>query len=130
MGRVIGLREDFDGSALRRLARRSKSAPQARWLLALVQIYDGGSRSAAARMGGVTLQNVPANISAVALPAKCPELNPVENVWQVMRDNWLSNRISTSYDTVVGHSCEAWNKLVDQPWRIMTIGRRPCAWRF
>ena len=40
---------------------------------------------------------VPPNITLVALPPKCPELNPVENVWQFMRDNWLSNRIFTSY---------------------------------
>jgi len=38
---------------------------------------------------------VPPNITLVALPPKCPELNPVENVWQFMRDNWLSNRIFT-----------------------------------
>lgn len=31
--------------------------------------------------------DVPANISIVALPAKCPELNPVENIWRFMRDN-------------------------------------------
>jgi hypothetical protein len=68
--------------------------------------------------------DVPANISIVALPAKCPELNPVENIWQFMRDNWLSNRVFTSYDNIVDHCCKAWNKLVDQPWRIMTIGRR------
>ena len=58
MGRAIGLRDDFDGPALRRLARLSKSAPQARRLLALAQVYDGGSRSEAARIGGVTLQIV------------------------------------------------------------------------
>lgn len=58
MGRAIGLRDDFDAVALRRLARGSKSAPQARRLLALAQIYDGGSRSEAARIGGVTLQIV------------------------------------------------------------------------
>ena len=58
MGRAIGLREDFDGAALRRLARLSKSAPQARRLLALAQIYDGRNRSEAARIGGVTLQIV------------------------------------------------------------------------
>lgn len=52
------MREDFDGAALRRLARLTKSAPQARRLLALAQIYDGGSRSDAARIGGVTLQIV------------------------------------------------------------------------
>jgi len=67
---------------------------------------------------------VPENISIIALPAKCPELNPVENVWQFMRDNWLSNRVFTSHDNIVDHCCEACNKLVDLPWRIMTIGRR------
>src|SRR3954462_3749494 len=35
---------------------------------------------------------VPPNITLVALPSKCPELNPVENIWQFMRENWLSNR--------------------------------------
>lgn len=58
MGRAIGLREDFDGPTLRRVARLSKSAPQARRLLAVAQIYDGGSRSEAARTGGLTLQVV------------------------------------------------------------------------
>ena len=79
--------------------------------------------------------DVPDNISIIALPPKCPELNallsevegPVENVWQFMRDNWLSNRVFTSHDNIIDHCCEAWNKLIDQPWRIMTIGRRKWA---
>ena len=58
MGTAIGLREDFDAAGLRRLARASRSANQARRLLALAQIYDGGSRSDAARTGGVGLQIV------------------------------------------------------------------------
>ena len=58
MGTAIGLRDDFDGAALRLLARSTKSANQARRLLALAQIYDGGSRSEAAKIGGVTLQIV------------------------------------------------------------------------
>ena len=70
---------------------------------------------------------VPANITLLPLPPKCPELNPVENVWQFMRDNWLSNRIFSSYDNVVDHSCHAWNRLIDQPWRIMSIGLRQWA---
>ncbi len=41
-----------------------------------------------------------------------------------MRDNWLSNRVYTSYDDIVAHCADAWNKLVDQPWRIMSIGIR------
>jgi hypothetical protein len=44
-----------------------------------------------------------------------------------MRDNWLSNRIFKSYDDPVDHCCAAWNKLVDQPWRIMSIGLRQWA---
>ena len=73
---------------------------------------------------------VPSNITLVPLPAKCPELNPQENVWQFMRDNWLSNRVFKSYDDVVDHCCDAWNKLVDQPWRIMSIGLRDWAQGF
>ena len=42
-----------------------------------------------------------------------------------MRDNWLSNRVFTSYDDIVDHCCDAWNRLVEQPWRIMSIGMRP-----
>ena len=37
----------------------------------------------------------------LALPPRSPELNPVENVWQFMRDNWLSNRIFKSYEDIV-----------------------------
>ena len=40
---------------------------------------------------------VSANITIVPLPAKCPELNPVENIWQLMRENWLANRVFASY---------------------------------
>jgi transposase len=70
---------------------------------------------------------VPPNITIVPLPAKCPELNPVENVWQFMRDNWLSNRVFQSYDAIVGHCCHAWNRLAEQPWRVMSIGLRDWA---
>lgn len=73
---------------------------------------------------------VPSNITIIPLPPKCPELNLVENIWQFLRDNWLSNRIFKSYDDLVDHCCEAWNKLVDQPWHIMSIGLRQWAYRF
>lgn len=73
---------------------------------------------------------VPETITLMPLPPKSPELNPVENVWQFMRDNWLSNRVFHSYDNLVDHCCEAWNRLVDQPWKIMSIGMRDWAHRF
>jgi transposase len=58
MGAAIALRTDFDGATLRRLARMTKNANQSRRLLALAEIYDGSSRSDAARIGGVGLQIV------------------------------------------------------------------------
>ena len=52
----IPLRGDFDASQLRVLARKSKDAAQARRLLALAAIYDGATRTEAAKIGGVGLQ--------------------------------------------------------------------------
>ncbi len=72
---------------------------------------------------------VPENITLLPLPPKSPELNPVENIWQYMRNNWLSNRIFKSYNDILDHCCEAWNKLIDQPWTIMSIGLRDWAHR-
>ena len=56
MRSAIALRTDFTGSELRQLARYTRDANQARRLLALAVIYDGGSRSEAARVGSVGLQ--------------------------------------------------------------------------
>ena len=58
MGSAISLRSDFDGAMLRLLARQTRDADQARRLLALASIYDGGSRADAARLGSVTVQIV------------------------------------------------------------------------
>ena len=54
----IPLRTDFDARMARAAARRSKDGPQARRLLALAAIYEGASRTEAAKIGGVTLQIV------------------------------------------------------------------------
>jgi transposase len=54
----VTLRPDYDAVRLRQLARRSKDAPQTRRLLALAVIYEGGSRTQAAEIGGVGLQTV------------------------------------------------------------------------
>ena len=56
MSAPIPLRRDFDASQLRSLARRTKDSPQARRLLALAAIYDGATRTEAAKIGGVGLQ--------------------------------------------------------------------------
>jgi transposase len=58
MAAAVRLREDYDGDRLRGLAKRSEDSGQTRRLLALALIYDGGSRSEAAKLGGVGLQTV------------------------------------------------------------------------
>ena len=52
----IPLRRDFSAPGLRRLAKKTKDGPQARRLLTLAAIYDGATRSEAAKIGGVGLQ--------------------------------------------------------------------------
>jgi transposase len=54
----VALRADYDATRLRNLARRAKDGPQTRRLLALAAIYDGGTRTEAAQIGGVGLQTV------------------------------------------------------------------------
>jgi transposase len=54
----IPLRLDLDAQMVRAAARRLKDGPQARRLLALAAIYDGATRSEAAKIGGVTAQIV------------------------------------------------------------------------
>lgn len=58
MAAAIPLRSDYDAKSLRRLAKGSEDADQTRRLLALAAVYDGGSRSSAAAIGGVGLQTV------------------------------------------------------------------------
>jgi len=67
---------------------------------------------------------VPDNITIMLLPPRSPELNPAENVWQYMRQNWLSNRVFQTYDEIIELCCHAWNKLIDRPWLITSIGLR------
>ena len=58
MDAPIPLRPDFNAPLLRKRARGSRNPDQIRRLLALSEIYDGSSRSDAARIGGVGLQIV------------------------------------------------------------------------
>ena len=46
---------------------------------------------------------IPANITLMPLPSKARKLNPVENIWQFIRENWLSNRAFRSYDDILEH---------------------------
>jgi len=67
---------------------------------------------------------IPKNLTIILLPPKSPELNPVENIWQYLRANYLSNRVFENYEAIVEAACEAWNKLINLPQTITSIGMR------
>lgn len=78
------------------------------------------------RAGWHTTGNLrwPTNITPILLPSRSPELNPVENVWQYLRGNFLSNRVFETYGDIVDAACDAWNRLIDMPDVIKSIGTR------
>lgn len=67
------------------------------------------------------------NISLLHLPPASPELNPTEQIWQVLRDEKLSNRSFDGYEDIVWSSCEAWNSFVDVPGRVKNLCTRQWA---
>ena len=70
---------------------------------------------------------LPDNISLLHLPPYSPELNPVENISQFLKQNFLSNRVYDNYDAIVDACCAAWNALMALPERITSITSRSWA---
>ena len=68
--------------------------------------------------------DMPANITPIFLPSRAPELNPVENVWQYLRQNWISNTVFENYDAIVDAACDAWRRRIADPEKITSIGMR------
>ena len=58
MGRAIAVKTGYSGAEVRRLAKRTKDAAQARRLLAVAAILDGASREEAAKTGGMDRQTL------------------------------------------------------------------------
>lgn len=64
------------------------------------------------------------NISLLPLPAASPELNPTEQVWQVLRDRYLANRHFNSYDHILESCSDAWNAFTSRPGAIRELCSR------
>ncbi len=52
------------------------------------------------------------NISIIKLPPYSPELNPMEQVWQWLRQRCLSNRVFSGYEEIVEQLSGAWNTFI------------------
>ena len=69
---------------------------------------------------------MPANLTLIPLPPYSPELNPVERVWEYLRDRWLSHRVlAGGYEAVVDAACAAWNTLLAEPGRLRSLTNFP-----
>lgn len=69
-------------------------------------------RSATARAGkGPRAPACAREHQPAALPPYSPELNPVKNIWDDLRDNKLGSSVFDTYDTIVDRCCAAWNWL-------------------
>ena len=108
-GRGTTLRSFGVGSGVRDLAGRWQGDAE------------GGEREGGGGTRGGAQQE------ALAVLFRAPELNPVENVWQFMRGNWLSNLVFDTYDDIIDAACDAWRKLTAQPATITSIGMREWA---
>jgi len=70
---------------------------------------------------------IPANITLIHLPPYAPELNPVENIWEYLRKNYLALRVHKNYNAIVEASCRAWSSLMAMPNQIASIANRDWA---
>lgn len=70
---------------------------------------------------------VPKNMTIILLPSRSPELNPMENIWRYMRQNWLATCVFETYEAILEACCEAWNRLIADPDTITSIGMREWA---
>jgi transposase len=68
---------------------------------------------------------VPGNLTLVLLPPASPELNAQENVWQYLRQTYLSNRVFDSYTAILDACQHAWQQLLAETGRIASIATRP-----
>ena len=68
--------------------------------------------------------DVPENLSLLLLPPYAPELNPVENVWQFLRANWLAISVFDDYDAIVEACCAAWNRFAGDAATVTSITAR------
>jgi hypothetical protein len=70
---------------------------------------------------------LPSNLTLLPLPSASPELNPAENIWEFLRNNYLSAQVFNTYTDILDSVEDAWHKLIDELGRIASITAREWA---
>ena len=66
---------------------------------------------------------VPENVTLVGLPPYSPQLNPIEKLWQYLRQHYWSNSVYEGYDHLRQAANHAWKKVCLNPTKIKTVCR-------
>ena len=69
--------------------------------------------------------NVPPSITLVPLPPYSPELNPVERVWEYLKERSLSLRLLNDYEAITDAASNAWNRMRAEVGRIASLSSYP-----
>ena len=64
---------------------------------------------------------VPANIRLIQQPAHSPEVNPVEHLWEELREKYLHNRVFASLDLLIEELCRGLNALAENTARLSSM---------
>ena len=80
-------------------------------------------RKATAFFAQTELGNLP-NLTILRLLPYSPELNPIEQVWQYIKQHWLSNRCFDSYEAIVDAACQAWCNFAKQVATVKSLTAR------
>lgn len=70
---------------------------------------------------------IPENIVLLRLPPYAPEFNPIENLWEYLRGNYLSHTVYRSYTAIVDGCRNGWNALMRMPEVVTSITSRAYA---
>lgn len=110
-------RADSDALSLHLAEIAKEVDPKAHAIIVL----DGAGYHTAANL------KIPGNITLLPLPPYAPELNPVENIWQYLRQNKLANTTYDDYEDILGACCTAWNFFADDTDAVTSITKRQWA---
>ena len=66
---------------------------------------------------------VPRNVTIIPLPPYSPQLNPIENLWQYLRQHYWSNRVYEGYDHLRETANAVWHKVCLNRRKIKSICR-------
>jgi transposase len=68
---------------------------------------------------------IPENIRLIPQPAYSPELNPVEHIWDELREKYFHNRIFPSLELLIDVLCQGLNDLAHDTERLRSLTNFP-----